>query len=158
MSNGITDIPNILLFKVTSMHTKEVPPVIEDQITLPRNKPFFLSADFQIDRWLGIGLNDLTVGGVPVFEYNVTWYSESIGPGPDYKFPTGPPSVTHAVACIPGQYTYHTEFQVPANAMDEGEYELMCRVKMSPAGGGATGFPWHVVGSVRGPDISYYPL
>ena len=49
-------------------------------------------------------------------------------------------------------------YTVPANTMQEGEYKLTCRVKMSPVAGpgGASGFPWHVIGFVEGPTIEIY--
>lgn len=161
MSNG-TSIPGILEFKCTAVYVKEqtgVPGVFADNTVLARDKAFYLCCDFDIGQWLGQGLNNLMVGGAPVFEYNITWYAEHIGPGDDYKFPPGPANVTQSIPCIAGQYSYvcaQTTYTVPANAMQEGEYELKCRVKMSPAGGGAAGFPFHVVASKPGPDITIY--
>jgi hypothetical protein len=163
MSGG-TDIPGILEFRATAMHVEEqtgAPGVFADTTVLARDKAFFMSADFFIDRWLGKGLNDLPPVGPSVFEYNVTYYAESIGPGAEYKFPAGPASVTHAIACIKNQYSYspaQTRITIPANTMQEGEYRLTCRVKMSPIAGplGSQGFPWHVVAFVEGPTITVY--
>jgi hypothetical protein len=155
MSNGTAIPPNILEFRATAMHVTEPPPSLADATVIPRNTSFVLSCDFFIGGWLGMGLNDLP----GVFEYNVTYYAEHEGPGDDYKFPLGGPAISLAIPCIPGTYSYgpaQTSFTVPANAMQEGEYELKCRVKMSPAGGGQTGPPFHVVASVSGPDITLY--
>jgi hypothetical protein len=155
-----TDIPNILKFDVTVLNVTEPAPSLQPSTIIPRNSAFTLSADFYIDRWLGTGLNNQKdQQNKPVNEYNVTYYAESIGPGPEYKFPLGPASVTQVVTCIPGQYSYGaalTSYTVPANTMDEGTYRLTCVVKMSPVGGGSTGFPLHVIGFVEGPMIDIY--
>jgi hypothetical protein len=106
-----------------------------------------------IDYVFGKGLNDLVVGGLPVFEYNVSYFAESIGPGSEWN--GSPP----AVSCIGGNYTYdapQTSLTVPAASLTDGTYRITCVVKMSPRGGDSTGFPLHVVGFAEGPMIEIY--
>ena len=158
---GSPELPGFLTFNVTAMKVTEPAGAFGPTTIIPRNQAFTLSTEFNIDGWIGKGLNDLPPLGAPVFEYNVTYYAESMGPGIDYKFPPGPASVTHTIACIKGQYAYNaaqSSYTVPANTMQEGEYKLTCRVKMSPVAGpgGAGGFPWHVLGFVEGPTIEIY--
>jgi hypothetical protein len=112
-----------------------------------------LSAQFAVDYVFGKGLNDLIVGGLPVFEYNVTYFAESIGPGTEWSGSPG------AVSCILNQYSYgapQTSLTVSAMSLTPGTYRTTCVVKMSPRGGGSGGFPFHVVGFVEGPMIEIY--
>jgi hypothetical protein len=157
---GSPELPGFLTFDVTAMNVTEPAGAFGPTTIIPRNQAFTLSTDFKIDGWIGKGLNDLPPVGPPVFEYNVTYYAESIGPGPDYKFPPGPPTVTLSVACIKNQYSYgaaQSSYTVPANTMQEGTYKLTAMVKMSPiATPGGQGFPWHVLGFVEGPMIDIY--
>jgi hypothetical protein len=148
-------------FDVTGLSVTELPPSIAPASIIPRDGSFVLSAAFNIDGIFGKGFNDMPPAlGPPQYEYNVTYYAESMGPaGPDYKFPPGPATTTHAIPCVRGQYSYaapQTSYTVPANTMDEGTYKLTCVVKMSPIGSGSQGFPLHVVGFVEGPMIDIY--
>jgi len=159
--SGQPQFPGFITFDVTGMGVTEPSGAWTPSTVIPRNQPFTLSCTFQIGELFGRGLNDLPPTGPPVFEYNVTYYAESLGPGPDYKFPVGNANVTLAVGCIRGQYSYgsaETSFTVPANTLQANSYELSCRVKMSPAAPPpvSAGFPWHVTGFVQGPTIDVY--
>jgi hypothetical protein len=153
-----------LHFDVTALHVSEqVPPGFAPATIIPRNSPFALSADFNIGGSIGEGFNNFQLGGAPVFEYNVTYYADVVGPGTDYKFPPGPANITHTITCISGTYAYgpvQTRWTVPANAMAAGTYKLSCVVKMSPVnppGAPSTqGIPLHVIGFVEGPMIDIY--
>jgi hypothetical protein len=152
-----------LHFDVTALYVSEtIPPGFAPATIIPRNSPFALGVDFNIGGGIGEGLNNLQVG-TPVFEYNITYYADIIGPGTDYKFPPGPANVSLAVTCIQNQYAYgppQTSYTVPANTMAAGTYKLSCVVKMSPVnppgGPSTTGFPGHVIGFVEGPMIEIY--
>lgn len=147
-------------FDVTEMGVTEPSGAFTPSTIIPRNGEFTLACRFSIREIFGVTLNDdPPLGGDPIYEYNVTYYAERIGPGPDYKFPPGPQAVTLAIPCIRGQYAYgppQTEFTVSPNTMQPGDYQLSCHVKMSPVGGGSTGTPWHVAGFVQGPMINIY--
>jgi|WetSurMetagenome_2_1015567.scaffolds.fasta_scaffold03521_7 hypothetical protein len=162
----MTGQPNFpqLHFDVTGFYVSEqIPPGFAPTTIIPKGSPFTLSCDFNIGGGIGEGLNNLNVGG-PVFEYNVTYYADVIGPGTDYKFPPGPANVSHSIICIPGTYAYgpaQTSWTVPANTMNAGTYKLSCVVKMSPADRppnppSTQGVPLHVIGFVEGPMIDIY--
>lgn len=142
-----------IAFDVTGLTITEPPPSLAPNTIIPNTASFVLSAKFVIDHVFGKGLNDLIVGGLPVFEYNVTYFAESIGPGAEWS--GSPP----AVSCILGNYTYaspQTSLTVSAMSLTPGTYRTTCVVKMSPRGGGSGGFPFHVVGFVEGPMIEIY--
>jgi hypothetical protein len=150
--NGFDHAPWIT-FDVTGMSVTEPPPSLSPATLIPNNRPFVLSAKFTIDYPFGKGLNDLVVAGQPVFEYNITYFAESIGPGSEWK------ASPAAILCIPGTYTYDaplTSLTVPPLTLAEGPYRLACTVKISPRGGGTTGFPLHVTAFVEGPMIEIY--
>lgn len=158
--NGQPQVPGIITFNVTQMGVTEPSGAWAPSTIIPRNQQFTLGCRFNIGELFGKGLNDLPPGaGSPVFEYNVTYYAESVGPGPDYKFPPGAATVTHTIPCVKNHYNYappETNYVVGPNTLQAGSYQLSCRVKMSPLGGGSTGFPWHVTGFVQGPMIDIY--
>jgi hypothetical protein len=140
-------------FDVTGLTVTEPSPTLAPATIIPRTGSFVLSAQFAIDYVFGKGLNDLFIGGLPVFEYNVSYFAESIGPGSEWS--GSPP----AVSCILGNYAYgapQTSLTVPAGGLTAGTYRTTCVVKMSPRGGGSGGFPFHVVGFVEGPMIEIY--
>ena len=145
---------NLVTFDVTAMGvTETAPPGFQPFTIIPIDQPFRLHADFNIGGLIGRGLNDLQVNGQAVFEYNLTYYSERVGPG------GGIVSSPSPVPCQMGNYSYTapaTQLIVPANSLAEGNHRLTCVVKMSPVGGGSTGFPWHVTGFVEGPMIEIY--
>ena len=151
--SGQPQAPPWITFDVTGLNVTEPAPSLAPRTIIPQNTPFVLSARFVIDFVFGKGLNDLVVGGLPVFEYNISYYAESIGPGIEWN--GAPP----AVACIGGTYTYDaplTNHTVPAMSLTPGTYRITAVVKMSPRGGGAGGFPFHVVGFAEGPMIEIY--
>jgi hypothetical protein len=157
--SGQPNFPGFITFDVTAMGVTEPLGAWAPSTIIPRNEAFTLSSNFNIAGVFGKGLNDLPPVGPPVFEYNVTYYAESIGPGIDYKFPPGPATITLTIGCIRTQYSYaapQTSYTVPANTLNAGTYKLTCVVKMSPLGGGSAGFPWHVVGFTEGPMIDIY--
>ncbi|MBI5580256.1 MAG: hypothetical protein HY895_13980 [Deltaproteobacteria bacterium] len=140
-------------FNVTGLTVTEPPPTLAPSTIIPRTGSFVMSAQYAIDFVFGKGLNDLIVGGLPVFEYNVTYFAESIGPGAEWS---GTPP---AISCILGNYTYgapQTSLTVSAMSLTPGTYRTTCVAKMSPRGGGSGGFPFHVVGFVEGPMIEIY--
>jgi hypothetical protein len=140
-------------FNVTGLTVTEPPPTLTPSTIIPTTGSFVLSAQYVVDYVFGKGLNGLIVGGLPVFEYNVTYFAESIGPGSEWR--QSPP----AVSCILGNYTYgapQTSLTVSAMSLTPGTYRTTCVVKMSPRGGGSAGFPFHVVGFVEGPMIEIY--
>lgn len=145
---------NIVTFNVTALGvTETAPPAFQPWTIIPRDQPFRLHADFNIDGLIGRGLNDLQFGGQPVFEYNLTYYSERIGRGGGIERSPAP------VPCQLGNYSYTapvTELIVPANSLRAGNHMLTVVVKMSPTGGGSGGFPWHITGFVEGPMIEIY--
>jgi hypothetical protein len=158
MSNG-TDIPNVLKFGVTAMYVTEPAGALAPINVIAKDEAFKLSCDFYIDRWLGKGLNNLKFPPTnqQVLEYNVNFYADKVGTGPNYDFPVGTDS--KHITCITGQYSYgpaETSITIPPNTMVPGTYELTCVVKMSPIGGGSSGFPSHVLGFIEGPMIDIY--
>jgi hypothetical protein len=153
LMSGQPQAPPWITFDVTGLTVAEPPPSLAPRTIIPRTGSFVLSARFVIDHVFGKGLNDLVVAGLPVFEYNVSYFAESIGPGSEWS--GSPP----AVSCIVGNYTYdapQTSFTVPAMSLTPGTYRITCVVKMSPRGGGSGGFPFHVVGFAEGPMIEIY--
>jgi hypothetical protein len=151
--SGQPQAPPWISFNVTGLTVTEPPPTLTPSTIIPTTGSFVLSAQYVVDYVFGKGLNDLIVGGLPVFEYNVTYFAESIGPGSEWR--QSPP----AVSCILGNYTYgapQTSLTVSAMSLAPGTYRTTCVVKMSPRGGGSAGFPFHVVGFVEGPMIEIY--
>jgi len=153
--SGQPNVPGYFIFDVTSLDVAEQtgPMVFEPSTIIPRNGTFKLSANFKISEVFGKGMNDLTTSAGQVFEYNITYFAQMIGGSAAYKWT--PPALT----CITGTYDYgpaQTGYTVLPNAMVAGNYKLTCTVKMSPVGGGSTGFPWHVTGFVDGPMIEIY--
>jgi hypothetical protein len=151
--SGQPQAPPWIAFDVTGLGVTEVAPSLAPVTIIPQNGSFILSAKFAIDYVFGKGLNDLIVAGLPVFEYNISYYAESIGPGSEWA--GAPP----ALNCIAGQYTYdapQTSMTVSASSLTPGVYRITCVVKMSPRGGGSGGFPFHVVGFAEGPMIEIY--
>jgi hypothetical protein len=151
--SGQPQAPPWISFDVSGLSVTEVAPSLAPVTIVPQNGSFVLSAKFAIDYVFGKGLNDLIVAGLPVFEYNISYYAESIGPGTEWS--GAPP----ALNCIAGQYTYdapQTSLTVSASGLTPGVYRITSVVKMSPRGGGAGGFPFHVVGVAEGPMIEIY--
>jgi len=121
---------------------------------IPRTGSFVLSAKFTIDYVFGKGLNDLAFGGVPAFEYNISYYAESIGPGTEWSGTLVP-----SLPCIAGTYSYdapQTNMTVSASVLTDGVYRITCVVKMRPRGSGSGGYPFHIVGFAEGPMIEIY--
>ena len=153
MSGQAQAVPWIT-FDVTKLTVTEPPPTLAPITIIPRTGSFVLSAQFAIDYVFGKGLNDLIVGGLPVFQYEVSYFAESIGPGPEWS--GSPPPVS----CILGNYAYgapQTSLAVSAMSLAPGTYSITCTVKMSPRGGSSGGSQFPVVGSVEGPMIEIYP-
>lgn len=152
--NGQPQWAGLLEFRVTNMGvTEPTPQAIRPFTIIPVNQPFRLNSGFEIGGWLGEGLNNLQVGGNSILEYNVIYFTERIGAG------GGIQRSPAAIPCQPMNYTYgspDTDLVVPANTLLPGTHRLTCVVKMSPAGGGSAGFPWHVTGFVEGPMIEIY--
>ena len=96
--SGQPQAPPWISFDVTGLAVTEPPPTLTPSTIIPRTGSFVLSAQFAVDYVFGKGLNDLIVGGLPVFEYNVTYFAESIGPGTEWSGSPG------AVSCILNQY------------------------------------------------------
>ena len=151
--SGQPQAPPWIAFDVTGLSVTEVGPSLAPVTIIPRTGSFILSAKFAIDYVFGKGLNDLIVAGLPVFEFNISYYAESIGPGSEWS--GAPP----AVSCIAGTYIYdapQTSMTVSAMTLTPGVYRITSVVKMSPRGGGSGGFPFHVVGFAEGPMIEIY--
>jgi hypothetical protein len=153
--SGQPNVPGYLIFDVTKLEVEEQTgtTTFEPSTIIPRDATFKLSANFKIGETFGKGMNDLTTSAGQVFEYNISYYAQMIGGNQSYKWQ--PPALT----CVTDTYEYkapQTSFTVNPNTMAVGNYKLTCTVKMSPVGGGSTGFPWHVTGFVDGPMIEIY--
>jgi hypothetical protein len=144
-------------FDVTAMSVTEPAPAWSPATIIARDVAFTLSSDFHMIGTTGQHIQDALSGTTMVNEYIIRYTAESIGPGPEYKFPLAPaPNDWKHVTCILGNYYYdktQTNYTVPANTMDPGLYRLGCIVKMVQITGGST---LGVTGFVEGPTIEIY--
>jgi hypothetical protein len=154
---GTPNIPGILTFDVSSMTVLEspIPPVPTPREIVRKDQPFTLRSNFAVDGLIGRGMNDLLFGTENVLEYNVTYYAEKVGTGPDWDSPM------LTIVCQTGTYSYGgpaTDVIVPADTLELGNYKLTCIVKISPRTPGSSGFPFLVTGFVEGPMIAVNAL